>query len=410
MPTLERPQPPTRSASSPQIETIDEWRPWRLALFSLGFRPFYLLAALFAALSLPMWIFEHLGGMPLFGRYLAGVLWHAHEMVFGFAVAVITGFLFTAARNWTGQPTPSGGTLFALALLWLAGRVLNVTGPGPLAALVDTSFLPLIAIALWLPLQRTANRNRFFVAILLGLALLNAAFHLAQLGWIDWSALRVVEAALALVLLIVTIMAGRVIPAFTANALRSARVRRHAWLDLLAIGAIGLTFAGYVLALPTALVGTLALAAAVLHGARLALWDPFATRHTPILWILHLAYAWIPIGLVLLGVGLLRGNTMPVMAMHAFGAGAIGTMVIGMMTRTARGHTGRPLQVGNAEVAAYALILLGGVLRVFVPLLWPGGYVLSIVASTAAWSGGFAIYAMVYWPILTRSRIDGKPG
>lgn len=386
------------------------WQPWRLALFNLGFRPFFLLAALFAAVSLPLWTFEHLGGMALFGHYLAGVSWHAHEMVFGFAAAVITGFLFTAARNWTGLPTPSGASLFGLAALWVAGRVLNVSGPGPLAALVDTSFLVLVAIALWLPMQRTANRNRFLVAILLALATFNGAFHLAQLRWINVPVLSIVEAALALVLLIVAIMAGRVIPAFTANAVRTARVRRHAWLDMLAIISLALALAGYVIALPGALVGALALVASGLHVARLALWDPLATRRVPILWILHLSYAWIPIGLLLLGIGMLRGNTLSVFAMHAFGAGAVGGMVIGMITRTARGHTGRPLHASNAEITAYLLVHLGAALRVFVPIAWPGGYIVSIIAASGLWSAAFAIYAVVYWPILTRSRIDGKPG
>lgn len=391
-------------------EVAPTWQPWSLALFNLGFRPFYLLAALFVAGTLPLWVYEHLGGMPLFGRYLAGVLWHSHEMVFGFAVAVITGFLFTATRNWTGQPTPSGAPLLALAALWAAGRILNVSGPGPVAAIVDTSFLVLAAVALWIPLQRSANRNRFLVAILLALATLNGAFHLAQLGWIGVPALSLVEAGLAVVLLIVAIMAGRVIPAFTANAVRAARVRRHAWLDVLAIGALALTLFGYVLALPGAFVGALALVAALLHGARLRLWDPYATRRVPILWILHLSYAWIPIGLLLLGVGLLRGDTLSVFAMHAFGAGAIGGMVLGMMTRTARGHTGRPLQAGTAEITAYALVHIGAAVRVFVPIAWPSGYIASIIISTALWSTAFAIYAVVYWPILTRSRIDGKPG
>jgi uncharacterized protein involved in response to NO len=381
-----------------------------MALFNLAFRPFYLLAAIYAALSLPLWTFEHLGGMPLVGGYLAGVLWHAHEMVFGFAAAVITGFLFTAARNWTGLPTPTGAPLLALAALWLAGRVLVFTGPPVLAAVVDVSFLPVVAVLLWLPLQRSGNRNRFFVGILLAFAALNVAFHLSHLGWIGWPSLVMVEGALAIVVLIVTIMGGRVIPAFTANALPFARVRRYEWLDRAAIASLVLAMAAYLAALPSALVATLAFLAAALHLARLALWDPLSTRAAPILWILHVSYAWIPIGLVLLGVGALRSSGLPVFALHAFGAGAVGGMVIGMITRTARGHTGRPLQANAAEVLAYLLVHAAAVLRVFSPIVWSGSYVVSIVGSAALWSAAFAIYAVLYWPILTRARIDGKPG
>ena len=382
----------------------------RSDLFALGFRPFYLLAALFAALSLPFWVFEHLGGMPLFGGYLVGVLWHAHEMVFGFAVAVIAGFLFTATRSWTGLDTPSGAPLTALAALWLAGRVLVITGPGPIAAVVDASFLPIVAFALWLPLRRARSPNQFFVGILLGFAVLNIMFHVAHLHRTDWPALSAVEGALAIVVLMVTIMGGRVVPAFTVNAIPTARVRRYARLDQAAITTVILAMGAYLTAAMPVITAVLAFAAAIVNAARLVLWDPLATRRAPILWILHVSYAWIPIGFALLGLGVLRGTELPVYAMHAFGVGAIGGMVIGMITRTARGHTGRPLQAGAMEVSAYALVHLAALLRVFAPIVWPSGYVVFVIGSTALWSLAFAIYAIVYFPILTRPRVDGKPG
>ncbi|HUF19402.1 MAG TPA: NnrS family protein, partial [Burkholderiales bacterium] len=180
------------------------------ALFNLGFRPFYLLAALLAAAGVPIWLAQFTG---LIGRgaYLSGLAWHAHELIFGFAVAVIVGFLFTAARNWTNLPTPTGGLLAALAGLWLAGRVLVYTGPGPLAAAVDIAFLPAAALALWFPLYRSRNRNLFFVGLLLLFAAANLAFHLAHSGVIQMSAHAQIRFALYLVVLIVTIMGGRVI-------------------------------------------------------------------------------------------------------------------------------------------------------------------------------------------------------
>ena len=379
-------------------------------MFAIGFRPFYLLAALFAALTLPFWIFEHLGGMPLFGGYLAGMLWHAHEMVFGFAVAVITGFLLTAVRNWTGLETPSGLRLAALAGLWIAGRVLVITGPGPIAALVDASFLPLLAFVLWVPLRRARNRNQFFVAILLGFSALNIAFHAAHLRQSDWPALSAIEAALGIVILMVTIMAGRVIPSFTGNAIPNARIRQYPMLDRAAIAAVVVAMGAYLLAAAPIITATLAFAAALINAARLVCWDPLATVRTPILWILHLSYAWIPIGLVLLGFGVLRGSELPIYAIHAFGVGAIGGMVIGMITRTARGHTGRPLQASPMEVGAYVLVHLAALLRVFVPIAWPSTYVWSVVGSAVLWSMAFGIYLIVYMPILTQPRVDGKPG
>ena len=252
-------------------------------MLALGFRPFYFLAALFAAISLPFWVFEHLGGMPLFGGYLAGVIWHAHEMVFGFAVAVMTGFLFTAARNWTGFDTPSGAPLAALAGLWLAGRVFVITGPGLIGAVVDATFLPLVAFALWLPLRRARSPNQFFVAILLGFAVLNIAFHVAHLHREDWIALTAIEGALALVVLMVVIMSGRVIPVFTGNAIPTARIRRYAMLDQVAITAVILAMGAYLMGAAPMVTAALAFVAAFANAARLVLWNPLATRRAPIL-------------------------------------------------------------------------------------------------------------------------------
>jgi uncharacterized protein involved in response to NO len=384
-------------------------------LFALGFRPFYLLAALLAALGLPLWMAQYFGvaghvavmGAP---GYLAGMAWHAHEMVFGFAAAVIAGFLLTAARNWTGLPTASGAALAALAGLWLLGRVLLITGPGWLAAAVDVAFLPALAVSLWVPLQRSRNRNRFFVGLLLVFAGANFAFHLAHAGAIHMSALSATRFALYLVVVIVTIMAGRVVPSFTQNAIPSARVRRNRPLDLAAIALAAAALASALSALPGWLIGALCLAASALHAVRLWMWDPLCTRAQPILWILHLSYAWIPVGLLLMGLSALTGTVPATLADHALGAGAVGGMIIGMITRTARGHTGRPLRVGAAETVAYVLVHVAAAVRVFVPMAWPEGYRGAIAASGALWSAAFLLYLLVYVPVLTAPRADGKPG
>lgn len=378
------------------------------ALFNLGFRPFYLLAAVLAALAVPLWAAEYFGVLPQTG-YLSGVVWHAHEMVFGFAVAVITGFLLTAARNWTGLPTPAHGLLAGLAGLWLAARALLISGPGWLAAGVDLAFLPAVAWALWVPLQRSHNRNRFFVALLLVLAVANLGFHLAQADILPLSPLAPIRFALYLVVIIVTIMAGRVIPSFTQNAIPSARIRRNRGLDLAAIWVTGLALGSGLLGAPTALVGPVCLAAAGLQAARLWMWDPWCTRYRPILWILHLSYAWIPVGLLLMGLAAM-GPVPAMLADHALSVGGVSGMIIGMITRTARGHSGLPLQVGRAEVAAYAFVHLAAAFRVLLPLAWPSGYGLAVSASSALWSAAFLLYVLVYVPILVRPRVDGRPG
>jgi uncharacterized protein involved in response to NO len=383
--------------------------PGGFALFELGFRPFYLLAAVLAAVSVPLWLAQFFGVLPAAG-YLSGMAWHVHEMVFGFAAAVIVGFLFTAARAWTGLPTPTGTPLAALAVLWVLGRVLLISGPGWLAALADVAFLPLAALALWVPLRRSRNRNQFFVGILLLFAAANLAFHLAQIGVLEGAPTAYAKFALFLVVFIVSIMAGRVTPSFTKNAIPSAKVRTNPAFDRAALAAIAAALLAIVSELPPMLNAALALLAAVLHAVRLWRWDPLSTRGHPILWILHLSYAWIPVGLLLLAAAAVTQRVPEVLALHAFGIGAVGGMIVGMITRTARGHTARPLQASVAETTAYALVHAAALLRVVPPLIWSAVYPATLLVSAAAWSLAFLIYAVQYWPILSRPRLDGKPG
>ena len=380
----------------------------RFALFDLGCRPFYLLAALLAALNVPLWVAQWHGVVPQAGE-LTGVAWHAHEMVFGFAAAVITGFLFTAARNWTGLPTPTGRRLAALAALWVAGRVVVLTGPGLLGAIVDGAFLPLVALSLWFPLKRSGNRNLFFVGLLLLFAAANLLFHLSRLDVISLAPTMFAQGALFLVVIIVSVMSGRVTPSFTQNAIASARIRRVEALDVAAIGALAATLVGQLSGAPAWLLAPVALVAAALHAVRLALWDPLSTLRSPILWILHLSYAWIPVGLLLLALSTMDFGVAPALFIHALGAGAVSGTILGMITRTARGHSGRALQVGRAETAAYLLVHVGAAIRVFGPLAAPAHFGALLVAGAAAWSSAFLIYLIVYWPMLAWSHLDSRP-
>jgi len=379
------------------------------ALFALGFRPFYLAASILAAVSLPLWVAQYFGLLPQAG-FISGLAWHTHEMVFGFAAAVISGFLLTAVRNWTGLPTPSGGTLASITALWLAGRVVMVTGPGPLAAAIDVAFLPVVCWYLWQPLHRARSRNQFMVGILLALAAVNLVFHLANSGVLALAPVAWAQGGLALVVIVVAIMSGRVIPAFTRNAIPTARVRQIKGLDPVAIGTLLAALLSWLAAMPEWVVVPLAAAAAVVNAARLWSWDPWCTRAQPILWILHLSYAWIPVGMLLLALAVAGIAGSVALALHAFSVGAIGGMIIGMITRTARGHTGRPLKASKTEVLAYALVPLAAAFRVFLPLVWPPYYAAAVAISAVFWSGAFALYTIQYWPILTRARIDGKPG
>ena len=382
-------------------------------LLRLGFRPFYLGAALFALLAVPLWVALFLGQLQL-TMALPPMLWHAHEMLFGFAIAVIVGFLLTAVKAWTGLATPRGAFLGALALLWLAARIAAVTGPYAVYAVLDLLLLPLVAVVLTGVLLRARNRRNLPLAgmlMLLGLA--NGAFHLSVVGVIDTAPMLPLYAALALIVMIECVITGRVIPAFTVSATPGLKLNLRPSVERATLALTALALLLWVLAPASAgwnMAGGLALSlAAVAHGLRLWQWRPWVTRHRPILWILHLAYAWIPLGLALLAAAQF-GWIATSAGVHALAIGATAGLIIGMVTRTARGHTGRALQVSRAEVAAYGLVMLAAAVRVLLPLAVPQWLPLALVIAAVAWSLAFAIYLAIYTPWLLKTRLDGKDG
>jgi len=378
------------------------------ALWQLGFRPLYLLASTFAALSIALWALQFSGwlGQP----YLQGPIWHAHEMIFGFALAVVVGFLLTAGRNWSNRPTPTGAPLAALAALWLAGRILVLTPFGWAAAVVNAAFPLAAAIALAIPFFTAGNRrNYFFVALLVMMSLASLAVHLDQLGVIRFPGWIGIQVALDIVLFIITVMGGRVIPMFTNNGVPGASATRRPVLEKLALGSVLVLLAADLLQAGGAVLALLATVCALAQLARWTLWQPWKTLRVPVVWVLHAAYLWIPVHLALRAVAAL-GWLAPTVATHALTVGAIGGMIIGMMTRTARGHTGRPLVADGWEVACYVMVLLAALVRVFLPLLAPSLTLHAVLCSAALWSAAFGLYAVRYWPVLTRPRLDGRPG
>ncbi len=381
----------------------------RFALFALGFRPMYLLAALYAAVSVTVWSAQYAGWISS-SAAIAGSMWHAHEMVFGYALAVIVGFLLTAGRNWTNQPTPSGAPLAAMAALWLAARVLGFTPWLAATAAFDVAFALFAAFAFARALWAARNqRNYFFVALLLVIAALNFAFYFALLAQWRIDLARVTRIALDLVLFIMVVMAGRVMPMFTQNALPGVPVHRSVRLDRASLGGVLGLIACDVAVAPGVLVALVALFAAGANGARLYFWRPFATRRNPLLWILHAAYAWIVLHLALRAASAL-GYVTPSLAIHALTVGAIGGLTLGMMTRTALGHTGRPLRAGAAETTMYVLVMLAALLRVAGPIAAPSLTVAWILLSALAWALAFLAYIVTYGPYLSRPRVDGRPG
>ena len=393
-------------AVSPVTNT-ERLRGW--PLLRLGFRPFYIGATAFAAFAVPLWLALFLGQLSL-NLSIEPLLWHAHEMLFGFAVAVIVGFLLTAGKAWTGLATPRGAFLGALAALWLAARVAAITGPYALYAVLDLVLLPVVAAVLIDVLVRARNhRNLALAGILLLLSLANLCFHLAVIGTIAISPMLALHAALALIVFIECVMAGRVVPAFTKNVTPGLTLRLRPRLEQATLAVTALALLAWVFAAPPGVTAVAFGLAAVAHLHRLGSWRPGVTRRRPILWILHAAYAWLPLGFALLALAQL-GWVSNSAGVHALGVGATGGLIIGMVTRTARGHTGRPLQASKAEVLAYSLVMAAAALRVLLPILAPQWLIWSLLAAALAWSAAFTIYLVVYVPWLVATRLDGKDG
>jgi uncharacterized protein involved in response to NO len=397
--TIDEPNPGT-----PGHKGFAEMPVWRL-----GFRPFYLLAAAFAVLAIPLWIARYSGALQ--GLTNVGLYWHMHEMVFGMAIAVIVGFLFTAGRNWTGLWTPRGTHLAVLAGLWVAGRIAMLFASPLLAAAFDIAFLPAAAWPLYRVLHRAGNkRNMFLVVLLAALTATNAVFHAAILGWIAVNPASAVQAAILIIVMIESAIGGRVIPGFTANAVPGTKPVVDVKRDRIALTVTAVAAMSWIAGLPAPFVAAMATAAGCAQLMRLAGWESIRTLGNPLLWILHLSYAWIPIGFFLLAlaqVGIVPGSA----AFHALTVGSMAGLIIGMITRTALGHTGRTLKSGRAELLMYLLVQAGAVVRVCVAVhpsaTWaPAG--LQIAA--ACWSAGFALYLAIYAPYLWRARIDGKEG
>jgi uncharacterized protein involved in response to NO len=331
-------------------------------------------------------------------------------MLFGFVLAVIVGFLFTAGRNWSGRPTPTGGALAALAALWLAARGLALTPYGWAAAATNTAFILAAAAGLGVALVAAGNRrNYFFVGLLVLLGGASLWVHLALLGAVSLPASAGLQLALDIVLFIMVVMAGRVVPMFTQNGVPGSRPRRIAALEKLAAGSVLLLLVIDIAPAPGMALALVATVAAALHLARWWLWQPWTTLRTPLVWVLHAACLWIPLHL-LLRAGAVLGWNSASLATHALVTGAAGGLIIGMMTRTARGHTARPLLADGVDTACYVLVLAAAIVRVLLPLLWPATTTGAVLASALLWSAGFGLYAWRYAPILLRPRLDGRPG
>lgn len=380
-----------------------------LAPLALGFRPFFLLAGLAALALIGAWL-AALRGALVVPVYYDAITWHGHEMVFGYTVAVIAGFLLTAVRNWTGVPTVRGAPLALLAVLWLAGRVAPLLPgllPGWLIAVVDLAFLPALAAVLARPLLlRPQPSQVLFLPLLLGLAVANALVHLQMLGVTTTTARPGLYAAVDVIVLIIAVVGGRVLPFFTERGVGAAPQRRPP-----VEGVVWATTAGVVLIdlfqLPAAIAVPVCAVGAVAHAVRLAGWYDRRIWRVPLLWVLHLGYAWVAIGFAL-KAAVAAALVIPMVGLHALTVGAIGVLTLGMMARVALGHTGRVLQVSAAVAVAFALINGAAAVRTLAAAALPSWYSQTILLAGALWLAAFAIFVAEYAGILVRARADGR--
>ncbi|MFA7667373.1 MAG: NnrS family protein [Burkholderiaceae bacterium] len=371
------------------------------ALWRLGFRPFYLLAAIFAALSVAVWTAQFAGYLA-YGRH-AGPAWHAHEMIFGYALAVIAGFLFTIIHSWTQRPTPTGGLLALIVALWVAARVLVLTPWGGAIALANVAFAIAVAVGIGVPLWQSRNRHNYlFVGLIVLISAALVVFHLSALGAVALPAWASLQFGNDVVLLVIAVVAGRVVPLYTNKAVPGAFARRSQTVERLAIGGLLGLLAADLLALSGPVLVALGLALAIVHAWRLLLWDLRSALRVPLLWVLYIGYAWVPVHLALRAAHELDWVARP-LAVHAFTIGAIGGLTMAMMIRTARAHTGRALKADGSDIMCCALLAVAAAVRVFWPMIEPGHYVGATVCSGVLWSGAFALFVVRHGPALVRA-------
>jgi uncharacterized protein involved in response to NO len=376
------------------------------ALFSMGFRPFFLFSAAWAALAVPIWVAAYAGLLP---QHTFTRDWHVHEMLFGYLSGVIAGFLLTAVPNWTGRLPVTGAPLIALFALWAAGRIAMLAAPalGPVAAGIDTLFLFALAGVIAREILAGRNIRNAPVCVLISvLGIANVLWHLGE-AYYELSLLAE-RIGLSVVAMLISIIGGRIVPSFTRNWMAKRALKPEpapaSRFDAAALAVTAAALLAWLIAPVSLPGGALFVAAGVINFVRLARWRGWTTSAEPLVLILHAGYAWLATAFTLLGLASLAPEIVPSAAgIHALTAGAFGVMTLAVMTRASLGHTGRPLAADGATRTIYLLVNLGAATRVAAPF-FPDAYALALAASAIPWSAAFALFAAAYGPFLLRPR------
>ncbi|HWP16911.1 MAG TPA: NnrS family protein [Xanthobacteraceae bacterium] len=379
------------------------------ALFSYGFRPFFLVGALYAALAIPLWLLVFSGRLEL-GTAFAPRDWHVHEMLYGYVPAVMTGFLLTAIPNWTGRLPLQGAPLLVLLFAWIAGRsavALSGTIGWAAAAAIDCAFLLLVATAAAREILAGGNwRNLKVVTLVAVLAGANIAFHIEAhvSGVADYS----IRLGLAAVVMLITLIGGRIVPSFTRNWLARENPGRlpapFGKFDAVIVAATAAALLLWVALPEMPATGWMSLVAGLLQAVRLARWAGDRTWREPLVLILHIGYGFVPLGFLL--TGLVSLALVPAAAgIHAFAGGAVGTMTLAVMTRASLGHTGHALHASFVTQAIYAAVVLSALARICAALR-PDEAVALLALSGALWLLAFAGFTLAYGPVLASRRLQ----
>lgn len=397
------------------ISDNSQVKPDRLALFNLGFRPFFLSAALFAVISMVVWalVYFSWAEIPLAG--LSGQIWHGHEMIYGYAMAVVAGFLLTAVKNWTGRVTVEGPLLFVVFAFWVAAR-LSAFIDSPLAIygmfLFDVLFVLSFCLALSIPLIQTRSwKHLGIVSKILLLGVTNVLFYLGALGSLENGISWGLYGGLYLILGLVFVMARRVLPFFIEKGVdRPVQLKNWFFLDmsslvLFLIFSVADVFTDY-----SMFIAITAVLLAVLNTVRLWGWYDKQIWRKPMLWSLYVGYSFFVIGFILKALSYFMAIS-PFLGLHAFAYGGIALMTVGMMARVSLGHTGRNVfEPPGAVVWMFLLLLVGVICRVFLPIFDASLYLFWVAVSQIFWVSAFGLFALVYTPMFVAPRVDGRPG
>jgi len=380
----------------------------RSVFFSAGYRVFFPLAALSAVILLSYWVLLVTGIVDYLPSRFAPIYWHQHEMIFGMVAAVIIGFLYTAVPNWTGRPTPTGISLALLALIWLLGRITVFFGallPVWVPLVVDGMFLPLALLGIVSALMGAKNKRNYFLPVVLGLfAALNIASHLVAVGWLDFQERPLFLAAVLFIVFLMNVIGGRIIPSFTGSKYPGIKAVSPAFLLPLSVVSIASLAGAFLVGADDQVIGYLAAFAGIVTFLRFLGWQGWKVIHDPILFILHVGYLWIPVGLCLMAYVSLTGIAPISYGLHGITVGAVGSLTLGVMSRATLGHSGLPLDNEKILTVMFLLVNIAAVSRAIMPLVTEASYITILHGAGSLWMAAYGLFLIRFLPVFFQPR------